>query len=206
MISSASPPPKNDTTGFYISNELNTKTRFRGFKVEVVELSTTAPYSPLINSLRGYSDTLRISKALLKSSFKKSSIQPRPLSFALELKTIGSHKPAGLLTFELKSKDKLYINGLGIIDHFQRKGLGTLLMSHAIEIAQSKGIRKVELESDQRSLSFYKNKIGMSQITSKNLMQLNVTQSLIPQSEEYTHSLKKLPQVIHVTGKSKYIP
>ncbi|WP_419832767.1 GNAT family N-acetyltransferase [Endozoicomonas atrinae] len=151
MISIAPASAKKfDETNLHISVELNTKTRFKGFKVEVVELSTTAPYSPLIDSLRGYSDTFFIHKKLLKRSLKQNATYQDPPSFALEIKTLGGNELAGLLTFDLKSTDKLFINGLGIFERFQRNGLGTLLMSHAIEIANFKGIRRVQLESDQQ--------------------------------------------------------
>ncbi len=84
---------------------------------------------------------------------------------------------AYLFGFFSQTDNLAYIHLLGVREKNQRQGLGLLLYEHFINLAKSKGFTKIKAitsPSNMKSISFHKNKIGMTLLGEPNEEGLNI--------------------------------
>ena len=84
---------------------------------------------------------------------------------------------AYLFGFYSQTDSLAYVHLLGVREKYQRQGLGVLLYEHFIHIAKSKGITKIKAlttASNTKSISFHKNRIGMTLLGQPNEEGVNV--------------------------------
>ena len=90
------------------------------------------------------------------------------------------HVIAYLFGFFSQTENLAYIHLLGVRKKNQRQGLGMLLYENFIKIAQSKGFSKIKAmtsSSNSKSISFHKNKIGMTLLGEPNEEGLNIVKN-----------------------------
>ena len=84
---------------------------------------------------------------------------------------------AYLFGFYSQTDSLAYVHLLGVREKNQRQGLGELLYENFIAIAKSKGIKKIKAittASNAKSISFHKNRIGMTLLGQPNEEGVNV--------------------------------
>lgn len=84
---------------------------------------------------------------------------------------------AYLFGFFSQTDNLAYIHLLGVREKNQRQGLGLLLYDNFIDIAKSKGFTKnkaITTASNTKSISFHKNKIGMTLLGEPNENGVNI--------------------------------
>ena len=84
---------------------------------------------------------------------------------------------AYLFGFYSQTESLAYVHLLGVREKYQRHGLGVLLYENFIHIAKSKGIKKIKAmttASNAKSISFHKNRIGMTLLGQPNEDGVNV--------------------------------
>jgi GNAT superfamily N-acetyltransferase len=84
---------------------------------------------------------------------------------------------AYLFGFLSQTDNLAYVHLLGIREKYQRQGLGVLLYENYINIAKSKGMTKIKAittVSNTKSISFHKNRIGMTLLGEANENGVNV--------------------------------
>lgn len=84
---------------------------------------------------------------------------------------------AYLFGFYSQTESLAYIHLLGVREKYQRQGLGLLLYENFINIARSKGIAKIKAittPSNAKSISFHKDRIGMTLLGKPNETGVNV--------------------------------
>lgn len=84
---------------------------------------------------------------------------------------------AYLFGFFSQTDNLAYIHLLGIREKNQRQGLGLLLYENFINLAKSKGFTKIKAittPSNMKSISFHKNKIGMTLLGEPNENGVNI--------------------------------
>jgi GNAT superfamily N-acetyltransferase len=84
---------------------------------------------------------------------------------------------AYLFGFYSQTDTLAYIHLLGVREKYQRQGLGLLLYENFINIARSKGmtrIKAITTASNTKSISFHKNRIGMTLLGEPNEEGVNV--------------------------------
>jgi GNAT superfamily N-acetyltransferase len=84
---------------------------------------------------------------------------------------------AYLLGFFSQTDHSAYIHLLGVREKYQRQGLGLLLYENFIDLAKSKGCTKIKAittASNTKSISFHKNRIGMTLLGEPNDNGVNI--------------------------------
>lgn len=84
---------------------------------------------------------------------------------------------AYLFGFYSQTENLAYVHLLGVREKYQRNGLGLLLYENFINIARAKGMKKIKAlttPSNAKSISFHKNRIGMTLLGSPNGEGVNV--------------------------------
>ncbi len=87
---------------------------------------------------------------------------------------------AYLFGFFSQTENAAYVHLLGVREQYQRKGLGSMLYGHFIEIARSHNIHKLKAittPSNLKSINFHRNKIGMSLIGEPNENGVNIVKN-----------------------------
>ena len=84
---------------------------------------------------------------------------------------------AYLFGFFSQTDNLAYVHLLGVREKYQRHGLGLLLYENFINLAKSKGIKKIKAitsPSNTKSISFHKSKIGMTFLGEPNEDGINI--------------------------------
>ena len=84
---------------------------------------------------------------------------------------------AYLFGFYSQTESLAYIHLVGVREKYQRRGLGLLLYENFIDTARSKGITKIKAitaASNTKSISFHKDRIGMTLLGQPNEEGVNV--------------------------------
>lgn len=84
---------------------------------------------------------------------------------------------AYLFGFYSQTESVAYVHLLGVREEHQRKGLGELLYNNFIHIAKAKGIARIKAitgATNTKSISFHKNRIGMTLLGEPNEEGVNV--------------------------------
>lgn len=84
---------------------------------------------------------------------------------------------AYLFGFFSQTANLAYIHLLGVREKYQRQGLGLLLYENFIHVAKSKGFTKIKAittESNTKSISFHKNRVGMTLLGESNDNGVNI--------------------------------
>jgi GNAT superfamily N-acetyltransferase len=87
---------------------------------------------------------------------------------------------AYLFGFFSQTESVGYVHLLGVRDNYRRKGLGTLLYNNFIELSKSKGIKKIKAittPTNEKSIQFHKQQIGMTLIGNPNQDGINVVKN-----------------------------
>ena len=84
---------------------------------------------------------------------------------------------AYLFGFYSQTESLAYVHLLGVREKYQRQGLGVLLYENFIAMAKAKGIAKIKAittASNAKSISFHKNRMGMTLLGQPNEAGVNV--------------------------------
>lgn len=87
---------------------------------------------------------------------------------------------AYLFGFFSQTDNLAYIHLLGVREKNQRQGFGLLLYEYFIEMAKSKGFAKIKAittASNSKSISFHKNRIGMTLLGGPNENGVNIVRN-----------------------------
>jgi ribosomal protein S18 acetylase RimI-like enzyme len=80
-----------------------------------------------------------------------------------------------------------YIHLIGVREQYQKQGLGKLLYDNFIQICKSRGIKKIKAvtsPTNDKSINFHQNKIGMTLLGSPNQDGINVVRGYSALKEE----------------------
>ena len=156
--------PLNDTKEhkvdpIYISIDLFSKIKSRGYNIFAVVGLALESYRYDIHIARNFPPTHFNHRVILPELQNPTARTDNSNSFIIELTGIDPNVMLGFLAYKIHG-EIFSINFLSISKDHQRKGLGTLLMNCAEDIAKNLNVTVINLYALKDSIGFYE-KLGM---------------------------------------------